>query len=415
MAVGVLARNTLLATAWQSLRLVLQFTYLVLVARVLGVEGYGVFSATVALATSLSPIVGWGFGMILIQQVSRSPQSFPEFWAKALRAIALSGPIMVSAIFVVAPLLLPLDQHWRVVLLISAAELIAMPVISASSQAFQAHEQLGRMVFNHVQLNLIRLGSIALLAIFEQNQLLAFAWAYFGATTCAAFLSFYQIGKILGHPDITRGKLIGHLRTGLSFSLGVVANTAHGEFDKTLLLRLDSAATAGNYSVATRIAAAATTPLTSYILAAVPRLFREGQLGINPTAKLGKKLLPPILLYGLITAAGIYIARPLLPWIFGDQYSEATHLIAWLAPLPLLIGLSQLALNILSASGLQHLRALFEGTSFFINILLNIIFIPWLGAPGSAIAIIISQSTLALLAGIKIVRLLTTDPKKSND
>lgn len=95
-----------LATTRQGVRLALQFAYLILVARVLGVEGYGVFAGSVALATSLSPLVGWGFVMILAQEVSRSPQRFPEFWAKALRAVALSGPVPAGVMLALAPLLL---------------------------------------------------------------------------------------------------------------------------------------------------------------------------------------------------------------------------------------------------------------------------------------------------------------------
>ena len=104
---GRLARNTLLSTGWQGLRLALQFAYLVLVARLLGVEGYGVFAGSIALAASLSPLVGWGFYMILVQEVSRSPRRFPEFWAKALWAVAVSGPVMAGIMLALAPLLLP--------------------------------------------------------------------------------------------------------------------------------------------------------------------------------------------------------------------------------------------------------------------------------------------------------------------
>ena len=394
---GILARNTAFATAWQSVRLTLQFAYLILVARVLGVEGYGIFAGSVALAASLSPLVGWGFGMILVQEVSRSPQRFPEFWAKALRAVAVSGPITAGIMIALASLLLPVEGRWSVILLITGAELLAMPVIATGSLTYQAHERLGWTMFNHVQLNLLRLGAVALLAALGERGLIDFAWAYFGATVATALLSMMQVRRAFGGPDLAKSRLTGWVRQGLGFSLSAVANTAHGEIDKTVLLRLGTAASAGNYSLAARVVSAATTPLIAYVLAAAPRLFREGEQGIAATATLARYLLPPIFVYGIATAVGLYICTPLLPWIFGSGYGDAQQLVCWLAPIPMMVGASQLALNVLSASGRQHVRVLFEGISLTVNVVLNVILVPAWGAQASAIAMLISQLLLVIL------------------
>ena len=291
------------------------------------------------------------------------------------------------------------------IVLIAAAELLAMPLVAAGSLAFQAHERLGRTIFNHVQLNLVRLGAVALLAAAGQGDLVAFAWAYFGATAVAALLSLLQVRRAYGRPDWTRGGLAGRRREGLGFSLSVVANTAHGELDKTLLLRLGSAAAAGSYSVANRVVSAATTPLVAYILAAVPRLFREGEQGTAAAAALARRLLPPILLYGLVAAAGLYVAAPLLPWVFGPGFGAALDLVPWLAPLPLLVGASQLGLNVLSSSGRQRSRVLFEGLCLVVNIGLNVVLIPRWGAHGAVAALLVSQSLLALLPAAAVALL----------
>lgn len=402
---GILARNTAFATAWQSVRLTLQFAYLILVARVLGVEGYGIFAGSVALAASLSPLVGWGFGMILVQEVSRSPQRFPEFWAKALRAVAVSGPVMASIMLALAPLLLPVDGHWTVILLIAAAELLAMPLIVAGSVAFQAHERLGWTMFNHVQLNLLRLGAVALLAALGERGLIDFAWAYFGATAVAALLSLAQVNRAFGNPDWTRGGLIGRRREGLVFSLSVVANTAHGELDKTLLLRLGSAAAAGNYSLANRVVAAATTPLVAYVLAMAPRLFRVGVTGVNAASGFTIKLLLPILAYGVFAGCGIFVLAPLLPVLFGDGFLSAIPIVRALAALPLLVGISSLLLAVLTCGGAQRVRVVLEVGVLIFNVALNLILIPMFDILGSVGASLASQFTLAVMAAIAIFHL----------
>ncbi len=402
---GILARNTVFATAWQSVRLTLQFAYLILVARVLGVEGYGIFAGSVALAASLSPLVGWGFGMILVQEVSRSPQRFPEFWAKALLAVAVSGPAMAGVMLALAPLLLPVDGHWTVILLIAAAELLAMPLVVAGSLAFQAHERLGRTIFNHVQLNIIRLAAVALLAALGWGGLVEFAWAYFGATACAAMLSLVQVNRALGNPDWTRGGLVGRRREGLGFSLSVVANTAHGELDKTLLLRLGGAAAAGNYSLANRIVAAATTPLVAYVLAIAPRLFRVGVTGVNAGSGYAIKLLLPILAYGVLAGCGIFVLAPLLPVLFGDSFSSAVPIVRALAALPLLLGISSLLLAVLTCSGAQRVRVVLEVGVLIFNVALNLVLIPMFDIFGSVGASLASQFALAVMAVVAIFHL----------
>ena len=402
---GILARNTVFATAWQSVRLTLQFTYLILVARVLGVEGYGIFAGSVALAASLSPLVGWGFGMILVQEVSRSPQRFPEFWAKALLAVAVSGPAMAGVMLALAPLLLPVDGHWTVILLIAAAELLAMPLVVAGSLAFQAHERLGRTIFNHVQLNIIRLAAVALLAALGWGGLVEFAWAYFGATACAAMLSLVQVNRALGNPDWTRGGLVGRRREGLGFSLSVVANTAHGELDKTLLLRLGGAAAAGNYSLANRIVSAATTPLVAYVLAIAPRLFRVGVTGVNAGSGYAIKLLLPILAYGVLAGCGIFVLAPLLPVLFGDSFSSAVPIVRALAALPLLLGISSLLLAVLTCSGAQRVRVVLEVGVLIFNVALNLVLIPMFDIFGSVGASLASQFALAVMAVVAIFHL----------
>lgn len=400
---GRLAKNTLIATGWQGIRLLLQFAYLVLVARVLGVEGYGLFSGCVALAASLSPLVGWGFSMILLQEVSRSPARFPQFWAKAIWATIISGPLMVGTLLAIAPLLLPIDSHWTVIILVAAAELLAMPLITAGSVAHQAHERLGRTIFNHVQLNFIRLGVVVLLSLMGKHELITFAWAYFIATTMVALLSLLQVHLTYAPPDWSQRSLAGRMREGFGFSFSLVAITAQGEIDKTLLLRLDSATAAGNYSVASRIASAATIPLISYVLAAMPRLFREGECGT--TIVLARRLLPPVVIYGIGAGFAMVFFGPMLPILFGDSFTETSHLIRWLAPLPLLTGVAFLSLNVLSASGFQRTRALIENSVLIINIVLNVLLIPSIGVLGSVIAMLVSQSILAALPAIVMAQI----------
>lgn len=399
---GRLAQNTILATFWQAIRLILQFAYLVLVARVLGVEGYGLFSGIIAIAASLSPLVGLGFGTILVKEVSRVPDRFPVYWAKTLRATALSIPAMLTVMFLLAYALLPPDGLWPVVILVAMAELVAVPFMVAGSLAYQAHEQLGRTVFNHIQMNLARFVAIAILAAAGRNNLLEFAWVYFGATSLAALLSLAQVRRAFGPPTWQHSSIAGQAKEGMSFSLSVLANSTHGEIDKTLLLRLSSADIAGAYSIANRVVSAASIPLVTYVLAVAPRLFRSGEFGINTSARVALQLLLPVLIYGALAGGGVFVIAPWLPHIFGNDFMLSASIIKALAVLPLLTGISLMLLAVLSSSNAQHVRVWLEIISLGVNVSLNVALIPTFGAFGAVWAVLASQSILAGLAATAI-------------
>lgn len=394
---GQLARNTALATIWQSVRLALQIAYLVLVARVLGAEGYGQLAGTVALAASLSSFVGIGFGLILIKQVSRDPVAFPVYWGRTLIAILVSTPIIVGITLYLATLLLPAAGGWLTIVLITCSELLFIPLITASSHAFQAHERLGQSIFGYVLLNALRLAGVLIMVVLGGHGIDVFAWFYFGATFLSAFVALFQVGRSFGRPCWSLGGMSGEFHEGFLFAMISVASNVHVEIDKTLLLRLGNAVDAGNYSIAVRVVSTASLPLLSYVLAIVPRLFRHGEQGVRSAAGLSRRLWPPILAYGLVVGLGIQVVAPWLPAIFGIQFGASVDLIRWLAPLPLLVGTSHLLLNVLSCSGMQTTRTLIESFGALFNIGLNLTLIPAMGVTGVIVSALLSQSMLSLL------------------
>lgn len=401
---GTLARNTVLGSGWQVFRLGVQLLYLVSVARILGAEGYGWFAGTVALATSLAPLAGWGFGFILVKQVSRQPNSFPVYWARVIAAVILPAPLLVAVTLVLAMVLLPESNDWAIVLLIVCSELVLVPLIWACANVYQAHEKLGRSAFVHVLLNLCRLAAVTVLVVGSaQVSVGMFVWTYFAATLLSAVLVVTSTVKEYGRPNWNLNGMQEELREGLAFSASLVAGSAHAEIDKTLLLRLAGAANAGVYSAGIRVAAAAALPLVSYVLAAVPRLFREGARGVGPSAMLAWKLLPPILAYGVLVGGGLFACAPFLPVLLGDDFTRSVAIIRYLAALPLLIGVSLLFLSVLSCSGRQPIRLAIECLSLGLNVALNLTLIPTLGSVGAVLSVLASQAALTLVVLFVII------------
>lgn len=385
------------------MRLALQFAYLIVIARLLGAAGYGTFSGIVALAATLSPLAGAGFGLILVKQVSRNPESFSLYWGKLLSAITVSAPLLIMALVAIASIVLPDTEEPLMLLAIGLSELFLVPLVSACANAFQAHERLGVSIFNFVLLNCGRLLAICTLAFHEdQPDLNMFAVAYLAGTVLPAAASLTIVTRAFGHP-ITKQcslahKLNSELKEGLGFATSGVAGVAQAEIDKSLLLRLDGPTATGTYSLATRIVSAATIPLISYVLATIPLLFRAGTKGIGGSCRTARVLLVPVLVYGAVAGGAIYLSAPLLPSVLGEGFAGSASVIRLLAPLPGLFGISNLLLGVLSCSGAQRTRVTAELFTLCLGIGLNIALIPVFGVLGTVYAALASQSALAGIA-----------------
>ena len=90
MRLGWLATNTLRVTFWHSLRVLCQLAWVLLLARALGVAGYGTYSGIAGLAIALSGLVGFGLGLRLYQDVAWAPELFALRWHEASRGWLLS-------------------------------------------------------------------------------------------------------------------------------------------------------------------------------------------------------------------------------------------------------------------------------------------------------------------------------------
>lgn len=402
---GRLARNTILATCWQGIRIVLQMVYLVLVARLIGAEGYGHFAGMVALAASLSPLAGVGFNLVMVQQVSRQPEEFAIYWGRTLVAILLTAPVLIVAMSFAALGFLPVESNVAVLLLLAGCELILVPMVTAASNAYLAYERLGASLFNFVLLNCGRVAAMATLAISnDKPDLMTFAVFYLAGTAVPTAVSLFAVNRTFGKPKWTMQGIVRELRQGIGFSLSGLAFVAHAEFDKALLLRLGGPINAGTYSVAMRVVSAASVPVVAYVLAVVPRLFRVGEKGVVGGAQAAAMLMLPVFAYGTLAGAGIFLLAPLLPELLGYDFIGSILIVRMLAALPLLAGVSSLLLAVLTCSGAQRIRVPLEIAALGVNVAVNVILIPNLGTLGAVISIVASQVVLAALAAIAIYR-----------
>jgi len=400
---GKLARDTLTMTSGSSLRTVAQTAVFIIVARILGVNGYGSFTAVLAIAGSLSYFVGLGSTSLLIRDVARDPKTFSTCWGGALVALAVSCPIMMIIYLTITWFIFSHSTLLPVILMIGMAELIFAPLANSAIDAYLGHERIGR-ASRLVLIPVITRLSAALLLMMMSTFLTStewlFTWSclYAAASFAAAVYALLLINRDLNAPVFPSCKLLlSYIQEGLPFSFSNAALRINADIDKTMLARLSTIEVAGTYSAAYRVAAIASLPLTSLISVALPRFFRSARHGGSIQAlSYARHILPIPLVYAIIASAILYFFADLLPLLLGKDYLMAVKTLRWLACLPIISFLRLIAQTSLLTSGFQTHCVIGLLGGAVINIMLNLWLIPSMGWQGAVIASYISEVSMTV-------------------
>lgn len=197
------------------------------------------------------------------------------------------------------------------------------------------------------------------------------------------------------------------LRQSAPFALLVLLMAAYGHVDSILLRPLAGDAQAGVFAGAFRLLDALT--MVAYLVS-VPllpvyaRLCREGDS--RQLADATRVVFWPMMLFAVCAAvAGCLLASPLMNLLYpgrGAQYVPVFRVVVF-AIVP--IGLTYIFGTLLTAGGRLRQLNTFAAVSLALNIVVNLLLIPRLGAVGSAWASLAAQGFMAVAQLVLAVRL----------
>lgn len=409
---GALARNTLWMILGQGTRILVQFAYFVLIARILHREGYGAFSGAVAVVAVLAPFAGWGSGNLLVKNVARFPDTFQVYWGRTLIMSSLSGGVLIVVAILLAWVVLPRSVPLSVVLGVAAADLLFTRMLESACLAFQAVHRLFKTAMVSILHSMTRLlGVLVLLRMQDSDTLGTWSLLYLCATVIAAAIAVTWVSLELGMPRWDMRGWRQEFREGFYFASSFSAQRIYMDSDKALLTRLGSLQAAGVYTAAARIVEVAFIPVYSLLAAAYARFFTSGQQGVRGTWELSRKLLPHALAYAFFVGAVLYLLAPLLPWLLGAEFAESVEAIRWLAAVPLLMTLHRFAADSLTGAGWQAIRTHIEFGAAVFNVILNMLLVPVFSWRGTAAVTIITEILLILLLASALRRIARLAPR----
>ncbi len=389
------------------INILFQLAYFVILTRSLGTENYGAFVSVSALASLLFPFVSLGSDDILVKEVSVNRQVFSSYWGNTLLIILISSIGITGCLLLFTKVILPNNISQLAIALLLIADLLGLGLQEASNKALRAvglvHKAAQLVVLNTVSKLLAVLCLVTFTNQLDSSNNIGFNyWSilYFVTSFVVSSIAVLTINKIVEKPSFKLSRVKSDLARGIYFAIGMSANNINNNIDKTMLASMATLESAGIYGSAYRFINIGDVPTIALFNASYPRFFKQGSLGLTNSLSFAKKLLPIILIYGVICLATFQASAPWVPEILGSEYHNAIVALRWLAPLPLINGLQLLAANTLTGLGYQRIRSIVQVATAGMNILLNIWLIPIFGLYGAIWATLTSDGIRTICLGI---------------
>lgn len=372
------------------------------VSRYLGPEQYGLYSYLLAIVALLAPFASLGLDSVVVRDLVSSPRPASQILGTAF-TLKVAGSLLTLAIAVLAITLLhPESPNEQILIAIIAAGTLVQS-FDVVDLWFQSRT-LSRYTVYAKGVAFLVGTALRVLLIFSHAPLLIFVWVAFAEIVIGSLgssFAFWRKAMPLTDWRPNRSEASRLLKTSWPLLFSGIAVMIYMKLDIVMLTQMQGAAATGLYAAAVRLSEvwyfipmAIVTSVSPTIIAAKHEDERLYYSRLRRLFVLMSRL-------GLALALPIsFLAGPIISLLFGSEYSAAGPVLSihiWSAVF-VFFGVAQ---------GCWDVAENFTGFFLFrtisgavINVVLNLILIPPLGAVGAAISTAVAQACAAWLLNL---------------
>lgn len=366
----------------------------ILIARMLGPSGQGMYGLVVATAVIVCMVSGLGIPAASIYFVGSRQTPMATAAQQNILLATLLGAAGAALLALTAPWVLP-GVPCTVVLLggALAALLLLNNLMTAVLQGAQSFHAYNVFALMPPLLTLVFLATGALLGATHLHNALMATVAAQGCTALATLGMVAPAG--LARPwRIDRGYVRHALRYGGVATVANIIGQLNYRTDVYLIAHWLGTGAVGHYAVATGVGERLWILSFASSVVLLPHAARtqaDGAPSLTPVVA------RHVLLLSLLAGAGLYVLAPwALPIIFGADYHASVPALRALLPGLVALNVGRLLSNDLAGRGRPDLNAWLGGAALLINVGANVYCIPRWGIVGAGLATSISYSCDAL-------------------
>lgn len=369
------------------------------VSRRLGVDVFGVYFLAVSFTLIAGRLSWWGLDQLLSREVAQAPERGAEFVSNFIAIRAVMAVLTVGLLSVLIGWLGYLPATAGLILLM-ALTIVPDNVSHICQAMYIAHEEMGYLTLTSAMYGL---GNIAAggLALEFGLGLKGLVFGLLAVSLLSLLVNLMLIWMRYTRPlrwvDVAFCRQ--QLKVAFPFIFISVFYVLENRADVILLSRLGTERQVGFYGAASTFVGALTLLPYAYRTSVFPVMARL--YGEAPTVleRLYDRSFKYLFLAGLPIAVGTTVlARPLLELVFGPAFDPAGPVLQVLIWSLVLLFLNVLNSRIMVVANRQDMVAWFVAGTLAVNLTMNVVLIPLLGAVGSAVARVASTFLLLVLS-----------------
>lgn len=336
-----------------------QLVTFAILARSLGVEQFGQLITVTALTALAVQLCGLGASETMVRRVAAEPALYPRALGHNLILIAVTGVGLVAAFAIALPFVFTIAadpfRNALSLFLIVATNVVLVRLIMLAEAIFLARWRFSQANLVIVGFALIRTAAAAAACLlFGVETVEAWAFWHAGAHLVMALVCLLAL-RHLGRPRW--GLMREELRLGFYFCTPFFFEAVRQNADLLVLGAVTDAKVVGAYAMARRISVASILAVDGMQRLVYPRFAAAMKDGIHAAFPLALRVLGLGLVISLVTAAGVWIAAPLMPLVFGPDFSQMVGYLQAMSGLVVLVVLYDVPAAFLGAAAKQGLRA----------------------------------------------------------
>lgn len=372
-----------------------------LIPRYLGVEGYGQLNFIISFVGIFSIIGDLGLQTLIIRDISKNTKKAEEYFNNLFLFRILISLLFVFVVFIFALFLKSPPTLGQIIIYTIGISFVLLSNFNISFlNGFQ--EIKYQAISDAIQKITYTLGAILVVILNYKlfgiivasaiSSVFMFVFSFF------AIRKFIKIKKLKFNKKYIKEKII----LASPFILTSIFWMIYFNIDRIFITLIKGNYATGLYSISYTFIGFLLSILGILSTTFFPVLSNVSNNKQKLKSIVDKYLLLMYLFCVPVTIGGIYLAPKIISLVFGSQYLGGTLAFQLIMFFFLLNSIGITNYHLLITNNLEKYSLKILGISAATNILLNFIFVPWLGIIGAAITTIISEIIIFLLSYKKI-------------
>lgn len=390
-------KNYLLNSIYQILTLLVPFITTPYISRTLQASGIGAYSYTFSIASYLGIFLTIGmeiYGQLQVAKYGNDKENcgklvFGVFGAKCMTTFV----VLIVYCMLESRLNMYQNVYWIMILYFFS-------LLFDFTWFFQGMEEFVYIVCRNVVVKLVGIAGIFLF-VKEPGDVVIYAGLLHGTSLVGNLWMIPQLRKYITVIPLKDIRIFAHMCGGFIYLIPTIATSVYTVLDKFMIGWITkSSYENGYYEQSYKIIQISLVLLTSVRTVTLPRvanLYSESRF--KEINRLIDKSIQAVLCLSIPMGVGIAsVASQLVPVFLGESFQPCVRIVQVLSGLIMVLGLSTLISGqCLTALGRQKQANLCVIVGACINLAMNCILIPSLGAMGAAVATVCSETVIMLM------------------